>query len=161
MLHIANAFYFLSLAIWVGGLVAITFVIIPITLKSKLPHTDINSTICKIRRIFNIVELGCAIILVASTIVIIKFTIKKCTICEITHVIFIGVMVISLIIYSTIINPKLVIINHYISSFGNKEEAKKSAQKYFDKLYKISELLIAMNILIGMVLLVLSAQKIN
>ena len=156
MIRATHAVYFTSLAVWVGGLVALTIVAAPSIFKHAPSRAAAGAIFGPTLRTFAWVELACAILLAGSSILISLKNPRSGPV-EIIRLSIVGIMVLVLFSYAFGVYPAVATEREKIANLPEDDPGRAR----FDRLHRLSVRLVGTNLLAGMVLLVLSAATVR
>ena len=143
---ISEAIYLIALAIWLGSLVAISFIVAPAIFKYANSYKEAGSLVGRILQRFRYLEISCAAILTILTLVNLNasqlYLFRFGLVC---------LMLFLLCIYGFYINPILSKLRQEIADPDNTNPSK----QLFNRLHKISVSLVLLNMLIGIILITL------
>jgi uncharacterized membrane protein len=155
MLRAAHAVYFLALAVWVGGLVALAFVAAPNAFKHAPSPAEAGRIFGPTLRSFGYVEMVCAALLLVSSVVLLVGD-PRPQWAEYARVGLVGLMILLLFAYGFGINPAIAEERERVTGFDQLKEGDPGRAR-FDRLHRWSVRLVGANIVAGLALIVLSA----
>ena len=148
MKHAALALYFASLALWVGGLATISFVVAP-TAFQQAPKEVAGKIVGRTLRTFGYFEVACGVIALASASALRKGGGWEG---QIRPALLILMLAISCV-YVLWLYPEAAAAREKIGAPG--------IQEHFNFLHRLSVILVASNILLGASQLVVSAARLK
>lgn len=154
--RIANAAFLVALAVWVGGLLALSLVAAPIVFKTAGSRQLAGTIFGTILRTFTWVELTCAVLAAAG------FALARPTGgLDWARGALLGLMIALLLAYAFGVNPAIAELRPQCGSFDRDpaDDAERSARLRFDTLHAWSVRLVGANILAGLALLALTALR--
>lgn len=159
MTRAAHALYFTALSIWVGGLASLAFVAAPMIFRNSPSRAVAGAIFGPILRTFAWVELACALMVVASSIILAQSDPRGLR-GEPLRLALVAVMVLLLCSYAFGVYPAVAEERSRLSGFDAIPEGD-PARARFDRLHRWSTRLVGANLLLGTTLLVLSGLTIR
>lgn len=159
MIRAALAAYFLALALWVGGIAALSWVAAPAVFKTAPSRPVAGEIFGSVLRAFGYVEMACAAVLAVSAIVLGWRSPEEGWI-KATRLVLVGLMVALLMTYALGVHPAMAQERARVADFAARAEGD-PARARFDRLHRWSVRLVGTNLLIGIALLVFSASTLK
>ena len=156
MIRAAHAVYFTSLAVWVGGLAALTIVAAPTIFKYAPSRGAAGAIFGPTLRTFAWVELACALLLAASALFISLKDPRSWPV-ELIRMSLVTIMVLVLFSYAFGVYPAVGAERVRIEKLPEDDPGRAR----FNRLHKLSVKLVGANLLAGLALLILSAATIR
>ncbi len=156
MTRVAHVVHVVSLALWVGGLVALAAVAAPVIFKTAGSRHVAGTVFGGILRTFAWVEIALAVVSLAG------FALSRpAGRFDWIRGALLAVMIVLLAGYAFGVNPALAAVRPQCGSFDRDPatDAERSARDRFTGLHRWSERLVAANILVGLALLALGAAR--
>jgi len=157
MVRAAFAVYFSSLALWVGGLTALSFVVAPALFRVSRPTA--GESFGAVLRAFGYVEMVCAGLLAVASVVLYR-TASEDEWMKIFRLSAVGLMLVLALTYTLGINPAIAQERQGIPNFATLAEGD-PAKARFQRLHAWSVRLAAANLLVGWALIVVSAANLK
>lgn len=158
MTRSAHVVYFLSLAVWVGGLAALTAVVAP-TLFRQTSRGAAGALFGPTLRAFGYVEMACAALLLVSSVVLWKLD-PRAGWAENVRMALVAAMILLLFSYAFGVHPAIAEERARIASFETLPDGDPQRAR-FDRLHRWSVRLVGANLLAGLLLLLFSAATIR
>lgn len=159
MIRAAYAAYFLALALWVGGLAALSLVAAPVVFKTAPSRPVAGEIFGSVLRTFGYVEMGCAALLAVSSIVLGLRSPEEGWVKGL-RLTLVGLMLLLLMTYALGIHPAMAQERARVPEFASLAEGDPRRAR-FDRLHRWSVRLVGANLLIGTALLLLSAATLK
>ncbi|HXG59987.1 MAG TPA: DUF4149 domain-containing protein [Planctomycetota bacterium] len=155
MIRAGYAVYFLALALWVGGLAALSLVAAPVVFKTAPSRPVAGEIFGSVLRAFGYVEMACAAVLAVSSVVLGLRSPEEGWVKGV-RLALVGLMLLLLVTYALGVHPAIAQERARIPNFAALGEGD-PARARFDRLHRWSVRLVGANLLIGAALLVFSA----
>lgn len=159
MIRAAHAVYFLALALWVGGLFALTAVAAPTIFRTAPSRPVAGAIFGPTLRAFGYVEMACAALVVVSSVVLWSRD-PRAAWAENLRLGLVAAMVLLLFTYGFGLHPAIQQERARIENFDSLPEAS-PARARFDRLHRWSVRLVGSNLVAGLALLAFSAATLR
>jgi len=159
MIRAGYAAYFLALALWVGGLAALSLVAAPVVFKTAPSRPVAGEIFGSVLRAFGYVEMACAAVLAVSSIVLGLRSPEEGWVRGV-RLALVGLMLLLLVTYALGVHPAIAQERDRIPNFAALTEGD-PARARFDRLHRWSVRLVGANLLVGTALLIFSAATLK
>ncbi len=159
MIRTAHAVFFTALAVWVGGMAALAFVVAPAVFRAAPTRAAAGAIFGASLRAFSHVEMACAALVVVASVILATGA-SRGGWAEGGRLALVAVMVLLLFTYAFGVNPAIAEERSRVPDLASAPDGD-PARARFDRLHRWSERLFGANLLAGLALLVLSAATIR
>lgn len=163
MIRLVTTIYFISLSVWVGGMIVLAFLVAPLTFKTLGSKTQAGELFGTFLHAFVYVDLACAL---TCTVTILVRTLRPGLHApgpdgwSWAQLALLGGMVLVAAAHDLVVLPRARTARNEIRSFDTPPEtpAEENARRGFRRLHTTSEFLFGLNMVLGLCLMGVSAR---